>query len=162
MTAVGVAAVIVLSMLVAGGVVLLSGGGDPARPTTNGERTVPDQRGPELESQDAGELPAVERAARRFLAGYLPLIYGKPGARVDELQSATPRLVSRLTAQPGRVPPGQAALTPRLQRVTVIGEGRISALATAHIKDSSAPAYALVFHLQKHAGAWLVTRIGGP
>jgi len=154
-------AAIAATTFIAGGVVLISRDDSPSR-TPEGGRAAPTEGGPELERHDAGELPAVERAARRFLASYLPLIYGKAGASIEELRSAAPRLRARLEAEPGRVPPGQAALTPHLERVTVVGEGPISALVTAHIKDSQAPAYPLVFHLQKDAGDWLVTRIGGP
>jgi hypothetical protein len=160
-TAIIAAMAIAATMLVAGGV-MVSARDNSSSQKTDGASTVRAEGAPELERHDPGELPAVERAARRFLSGYLPLIYAEPGATVDELHSASPRLVARLNAQPGRVPPAQAALTPRVERVTVLSEGRISALATAHIKDSSAPAYPLVFHLQKHGGVWLVTRIGGP
>lgn len=154
---------LLVGLALVGGVTLIASN-DNGRPgqTPQGGRAATDERGPEAEDPSVGELPDVEAATRRFLAGYLPLIYGKPGASVDRLRSASPRLTARLKADPGRVPPGQAALTPRLERVSVIADGAVSALATAQIKDSSAPAYPLVFHLQKTPEGWVVTRIGGP
>jgi hypothetical protein len=146
-----------VGLALAGGVVLLvQDHGTPA--ASRSPRTGP----PEAEDHSVGDLPAVETAARRFLAGYLPLIYGKPGAAIDELRSASPRLIAALRAEGGHVTPAQAERTPRLQRVTVIKKGAISALATAQIKDSPSPAYPLVFHLNKASDGWVVTRIGGP
>jgi hypothetical protein len=148
----------VVGLAVAGGVVLLSQDDDTPAPS----RSSSDTGAPEAEDHSVGDLPAVEAAARRFLAGYLPLIYGKPGATLDELRGASPRLVAALRAEGGHVTPAQAQRTPRLQRVTVIKKGTVGALATAQIKDSPSPAYPLVFHLNKASGGWVVTRIGGP
>lgn len=117
---------------------------------------------PELESTDTQDLPNVERSARRFLAGYLAVVYGKPGASVDRIRSASPTLLTRLRTAGARVTPAQAERTPVVERVTVIREGTQGALATAHIKDSPSPAYPLSFHLQNTTDGWLVTRIGGP
>jgi hypothetical protein len=125
-------------------------------------RTATGERAPEPEDHRADDLPTIEATTRRFLNGYLPLIYGKRGASIDGLASASPRLIARLKAEGGHVTPAQAERTPRLQRVAVIKEGTIGALATAHIKDSPSPAYPLVFHLQKTPEGWVVTRIGGP
>ena len=148
----------VVGLVVAGGVVLLSQ--DDGTPAAS--RSSSDTGAPEAEDHSVGDLPAVETAARRFLAGYLPLIYGKPGATIDELRSASPRLIAALRAEGGHVTPAQAERTPRLQRVTVIKKGTIGALATAQIKDSPSPAYPLVLHLNKASDGWVVTRIGGP
>ncbi len=130
--------------------------------TSTASRSPSDTGAPEAEDHSVGDLPAVELAAQRFLAGYLPLIYGKPGATVDELRSASPRLIAALRAEGGHVTPAQAERTPRLQRVSVIKKGPIGALATAQIKDSPSPAYPLVLHLNKTSDGWVVTRIGGP
>jgi hypothetical protein len=148
----------VVGLAVAGGVVLLSQDDDTPAP----RRSSGDTGAPEAEDHSVGDLPAVETAARRFLARYVPLIYGKPGATIDELRSASPRLVAALRAEGGHVTPAQAQRTPRLQRVTVIKKGTLGALATAQIKDSPSPAYPLVFHLNKTSDGWVVTRIGGP
>jgi hypothetical protein len=157
-TVVIVALAAVVGLAVTGGVVLLShDDGTPAASRSSSETGAL-----EAEDHSVGDLPAVETAARRFLAGYLPVIYGKPGATIEELRSASPRLIAALRAEGGHVTPGQAERTPRLQRVTVIKKGTTAALATAQIKDSPSPAYPLVFHLNKASVGWVVTRIGGP
>jgi hypothetical protein len=156
--------IVVLAALVgialAGGMVLISSDDDGTQKPQAG-RSPTSERAPEAEDHSVGELPAAETAARRFLAGYLPLIYGKRGATVDDLRSASPRLIAAIRAEGGHVTPAQSQRTPRLQRVTVIEEST-GVLATAQIKDSPSPAYPLVFHLQDTPEGWVVTRIGGP
>ena len=159
-----IGAAVVIGLGLAGGLALIAtkNNGQSDRGMAAANRSSTEERRPEAESGSVGELPAVEHAARRFLAGYLPLIYGQRGASIDGLASASPRLIARLKAEGGHVTPAQAERTPRLQRVAVIEEGTIGALATAHIKDSPSPVYPLVFHLQKTPEGWVVTRIGGP
>jgi hypothetical protein len=152
----------VVAAALAGAIVLSAVHDDGAARPSAASRLSTGERAPEAEDHSAGDLPAVERAARRFLAGYLPLIYGKPGASIDALRSTSPRLIAALRAEGGHVTPAQAQRTPRLQRVTVVKSGAIGALATAQIKDSPSPAYPLIFHLQQTAEGWVVTRIGGP
>ena len=157
-----VCAAIGVGLALAGGVTLIRSGDSQTTRAPQGGRSPSSERAPEAESHDAGDLPAAERAARRFLSGYLRLVYGKPGGTVDAIADASPRLLNDLRRSAGRVTPAQSQKSPRVERVTVINEGAISALATAQIKDSSDPAYPLSFHLQKSTGRWLTTRIGGP
>lgn len=150
----------------AGGLVVSAVQDDGAPRPSAASRMPAGERAAEAEDHSAGDLPAVQRAARRFLAGYLPLIYGKPGASIDALRSTSPQLIAALRAEGGHVTPAQAQRTPRLQRVTVVHNGATGALATAQIKDSPSPspspAYPLVFHLAQTSAGWVVTRIGGP
>jgi hypothetical protein len=156
-----VAAAVVVGFALAGGFVLIGADDDGQQPP---QATHPptSERAPEAESSDVGELPAVEAAARRFLSGYLRVTYGKPGATIDDIDAAAPRLLKSLKNSAARVTPAQSQRTPRVQRVAVVADGTITALATAQIKDSPSPAYPLSFHLQKTAQGWVVTRIGGP
>ena len=160
-TVVIVALAAIVGIALAGGRALISRD-DEATQKPQAGRSPKSERAPEAEDHNVRDLPAVEAAARRFLAGYLPLIYGKRGATVDELRSASPQLIATLRAEGGRVTPAQAQRAPQLQRVTVIKQGPMTALATAHIKDSPSPAYPLVFHLRETPDGWIVTRIGGP
>jgi hypothetical protein len=157
--------VVVLAALVglslAGGVVLISNNDNSSESAPAG-RSPASERAPEAENHSVGELPAVETAARGFLASYLPVVYGKPGATLNDLRNASPRLIRELRSEGGHATPAQTQRTPHVQRVTVIKEGQIGALATAQIKDSPSPAYPLVFHLQDSPDGWVVTRIGGP
>lgn len=150
----------VVGLAVAAAIVVIATAGDDKPDRVRAQQTFTGERAPEPETQGAGELRAVQAAARRFLDGYLPLIYGQ---RSDprELRAASAQLIGQLVADPGRVPPAQAELDPDLQQVTVISDGPLRALATAQIKDSpSSPAYPLTFQLEKSDRGWLVTRIG--
>jgi hypothetical protein len=151
----------VVGLALAGGVVLV-GRDDSSTQAPQAGRSPTSERAPEAENHSAGDLPTAEAAARRFLGGYLPLVYGKPRATIDDLRNASPRLLRELRGEGGHATPAQTQRTPHVQRVTVIKEGEIGALATAQIKDSPSPAYPLVFHLQDSPDGWVVTRIGGP
>lgn len=156
-----VAAAIVVGLALAGGFALTGDDATSTR-TPQSARSPSSERAPEAEDHSAGDLPAVETAARHFLSGYLRLSYGKPGASVDRLRNASPRLIAALRAEGGHVTPAQSQKTPHIQRVSVIRERTVGALATAQIKDSPGPAYPLSLHLQKTTAGWVVTRIGGP
>ena len=159
-TVIVVALAAIVGLALAGGIALISTDDDGTQ-KPQAQRSPTNERAPEAEDHSVGELPAAEAGARRFLAGYLPLIYGKPGATVDDLRSASPRLIAAIRGEGGHVTPAQSQRTPRLQRVSVIADST-GVLATAQIKDSPSPAYPLVFHLQDTPEGWVVTRIGGP
>ena len=159
-TLIVIALAALVGMALAGGISLISSDDDATQKPQAG-RSPTSERAPEAEDHSVGELPAAEAAARRFLAGYLPLIYGKRGAAVDDLRSASPRLIAAIRSEGGHVTPAQSQRTPRLQRVTVIKDSA-GVLGTAQIKDSPSPAYPLVLHLQDTPDGWVVTRIGGP
>lgn len=156
---------VVVGLAAAIGVVLIGTGGDDGnatpRPAADQRRFPPtSERGPEAENHSLQDLPAVDRAARSFLATYLPLIYGKNDATADKLRRAAPRLIAQLKADPGRVPPAQLVKTPRIVRLAVIRKGANRALATAQIKDSPESPYALIFTLEDTLKGWVVIRIG--
>lgn len=105
------------------------------------------------------QLERAELAARRFLDGYLPFIYGR--GRVDEIEQADPRLLAALARQRGRITPAQHQREPRIRALTLVGQAARAVQATAEIKDSDAPAYPVIFYLDRTAGAdWVVTRLG--
>jgi hypothetical protein len=161
-TALVILALVVVVVLAgsAAAVVLISVRDTNPRP--GGEQMLTGERGPEAEDHSDHGLRVVEHAARGFLTGYLPLIYAQRGASPAGLHDATPDLIARLEASPGRVPPGQAEQRPRLEAVSVVLEGPARALATAQIHDSpSGLTYPLIFHLVRYpGGGWLVTRLG--
>lgn len=157
--AVVMVAAVLVGLAAAGAVVLVgTSGGDDSALTGQAVRGPGDDPGPEAEDPSSQGLDQAERVARAFLADYLPLIYAQPDVTAEDVGHVTPELRAELRAQ--RVPPGQAALRPRLQRVTVAREGTTGALAVAHVKDS-ALTYPLIFHLEETPQGWLVTRIGG-
>lgn len=158
-----IAAAVVIGLVAAVAVVVLGTRSDDtrdARPAAQEGWPPSSERAPEAEDPGDDGLGEVDRTARRFLAGYLPLIYAKPGATPQGLDSAAPALIAELAAQPGRVPPGQAALEPELEGLSVVRDGPDRALAVARISDGPAPAYSLSFYLEDTVDGWLVTRIG--
>lgn len=154
---------VVVGLALAGGAALLgfhNTSNSSQKP--QGGRPASSERAPEAENHSVGDLPALEAAARRFLAGYLRVVYGTPGATIDGIRNASPRLLNELRLEGGHVTPAQSQRTPRLTRVAVVKDGPIAASATAQIKDSPDPPYPLSFHLEKATSGWVVVRIGGP
>lgn len=123
---------------------------------------IGDKRGRRTHTgSQTAQLHAAERSARSFLGGYLPLIYGRPHARVDELGHAEPTLVHSLARNPGRVPPTQARLTPRIVSVASVLQAAGAAQVTATIKDQDTPPFPIVMYVDRQAdGRWLVARLG--
>lgn len=115
----------------------------------------------EGENPSIGDLPRVEQAARRFLSGYLPLAYGKPGARAEDLRAASPELLAALRADPGRVTPAQQTQTPRVVSVAAYypGSSRAMASAAAQIRTGPENTYALTMRLEKTSRGWQVLRL---
>ena len=157
-----IGAVAVAAALAFAAAIALVDGDDGAPTRASSSAPSTSERAPEAENPDAGELPAAEAAAREFLSGYLRLSYGKPGASIDRLRNASPRLLAALRAEGGHVTPAQSQKTPHIKRVAVIGEGATGALATAQISDAPEVVYPLNLHLRKTSDGWVVNRIGGP
>ncbi|MEJ7894190.1 MAG: hypothetical protein WKF94_16295 [Solirubrobacteraceae bacterium] len=152
----------IVGTAIASGFVLTGSSEDNSTQKPQAGRSPSDERAPEAEDHSgAVELRTVERAARGFLASYLPLVYGKEGASADALRNAAPRLIARLKSEGARVTPAQSQTTPRLTRVTAIGDGPMRALVTAQITESRTFSYPLTFHLEDTSTGWVVTRIGG-
>jgi len=156
---VGLAAIVAIGL--AGGLTLISSN-DPTPSQKQSTRSPTDERAPEAENHSTQGLDVAEADARRFLTGYLALVYGKSGATIDKLRNVSPSLLGSLRSDSARVTPAQAQRTPRLVRVAVIRQGAAEALATAQIKDSAGPAYPLILHMQDTTDGWIVTRLGGP
>lgn len=164
----GAIAVTVVAVLVgcaaAAGVILIGTSSDDSQHASTPASTSPLQRERstrEAENHSAGDLPKVEQAARRFLVGYLPLAYGKPGADAGDLRAATPELIAELRADPGRVTPAQQQQTPRIVSVAVSypGSSRASAAAAAQISTGPDDTYALTLRLEQTARGWQVIRL---
>lgn len=118
----------------------------PSRPTGSG---------PVSRSQ----LAAARTVARRFLAGYLPYLYGRaPARRVTHVTVSVARSLRR---SPVHVTPAQRRRHPRLVGLTLIGQTPDSVIATARIADGGVSAYPLSFTLQRTARTgWVVADLG--
>jgi hypothetical protein len=96
-------------------------------------------------------------AARRFLAGYLPFLYGQAGR--GALGAVTPQLRGWLGAHRDRVTPAERARYPRLVALAFAPRDRSrSVLFEATIADGGS-GYRLRLRVVLQAGEWRVTEL---
>jgi hypothetical protein len=108
-------------------------------------------------SQPSGSAPP-ERAARAFLAGYLPWLYG--AGRAGAIHDGARALTAQLRANPPRIPPAFQGLHPRLASIGMQRHGhgwRAFALVT-----DGRETYDLVMEVEQPNGRWVVSSIGLP
>lgn len=87
----------------------------------------------------AAELARARVVARRFLAGYLPYLYGRrPGRAVKPV---TASVAASLRRSRVRVTPAQRRRHPRLVGLTLIGQTPDSVIATARVADGGVATY---------------------
>jgi len=95
-----------------------------------------------------------KRAARRFLAGYLPYTYGRGPAR--RIRSATPELRAELARERPRVPAAERRRRARVELVQSNGVSRERADLVALVRDG-ARRYGVHLQLANTPTGWLVT-----
>jgi hypothetical protein len=100
---------------------------------------------------------AASRAARRFLAGYLPYSYGRrPAAKIRYVSASLRRTLER---QAPRVPPAlQAKARPRLQDLRLSGTAGGRVILLARIDDGQSR-YAALVTVQRRGQRWAVSRV---
>ena len=102
-------------------------------------------------------VEAAKRAARRFLADYLPYTYGHRPAR--GIRAATPRLRRRLATERRRVPPAMRRRHPRVLLVQAEDVSRTHAAITALVGDGG-HGYTVELELHRARPGWTVTNVG--
>lgn len=151
-------AVTAVVLLMAGGLAVTAGN-DSAAPGDVPSSQAPPARAlvvPPLEAGTAVEgsardaRVAVVRQTRRFLAGYLPYLYGHGPVRA--LRGGTVELQRRLETARLRVPPAARKRRPRVVRLTVapLDAGRWHAVAT--IADGGVARYPIELLLTTRGG----------
>jgi hypothetical protein len=103
------------------------------------------------------DVTASKRAARRFLAGYLPYSYGRRGTR--RIDAASPALRRRLAAERPRVPDTERARAPRLVLIQSDAVGPRSAGLVALVDDGRRR-YTVALELTRTGGRWQVDHVG--
>ena len=127
----------------------------PAVPTrTEGTPTAPGSR-----PISPGGLGAARRVAARFLAGYLPFLYGRGSAR--SIEAVTPGLRLQLSRMRGLVTPVERQRHPRLVSLTTVARSPAAMLATALVADGGVTTYALRIMLSAGRGGWMVSSVDG-
>jgi hypothetical protein len=102
---------------------------------------------------------AVDRAARRFLAGYLRYLYGRGGAR--QIRAVSGALRRRLAARPPRVSPATRQRRPRITAITGRRVGARRWALVAQVEDGGVERYPLSLQLDRQHGTLVVTRLEG-
>jgi hypothetical protein len=131
--------------------------GAPAKEPTR-TLTTP-RRPPGSAPVSASELNDARRVAGRFLAGYLPFLYGRGSAR--SIGGITDALRSRLSHTRALVTPVEPARHPRIVSLTATGESPGVVLATALEADGGVMTYPLRIALERGRDSWLVSGVDG-
>jgi hypothetical protein len=97
------------------------------------------------------------RAAERFLAGYLPLAYGRGSALA--VSSVKPALRRQLLRARAQLTPAERRRRPRVVSLQTVGTTPAFVVATAVIDDGGAAAYRLRLTPQGGAGRWAVSSV---
>ena len=106
---------------------------------------------------NAAQLSHARSVAARFLAGYLPYLYGHRHAR--SLLDLAPALRAELAHDPPRLTPAQRSRHPRLVALAAVGRPGGRVLATATVAGGGAAAYPVRLLLTRRAHQWVVTAI---
>lgn len=124
----------------------------PAR--TRRTATAPGSR---LISPDG--LARARRVAARFLASYLPFLYGRASAR--SFEAVTPGLRRQLSDTRGLVTPVERQRHPRVVSLTAVRQAPAAVLASGLVADGGVTTYALRLMLRAGRGGWLVSGVDG-
>jgi hypothetical protein len=117
-------------------------------PTSGGSRPI-----------SPGGLVAARRVAARFLAGYLPFLYGRGSAR--SIDAVTPDLRRQLIRVRGLVTPAEHHRHPHVVSLTTVRQVPAAVLASALVADGGVTTYALRITLRGGRDGWLVTGVIG-
>jgi hypothetical protein len=98
-------------------------------------------------------------AARLFLRGYLPWLYGHAPLRT--ITGATSRLLASLKTHPPRVPPTIQSLRPKVAAIAMQRRDGRSWQALPNINDGR-ETYELVLTVAQTRGRWLVSNVSSP
>lgn len=104
----------------------------------------------------AAQLSQVRAVAQRFLASYLPVLYGRRPART--IVDADARVKAELTAA-ARSPRAPKDRRPRVTVLTTHAQSSSTVVAIAIIADTVTRPYQVVFQLSNRRGGWQVTQL---
>ena len=102
------------------------------------------------------QLRQVRTIARRFLASYLPVLYGRrPGRTITDVSA---HVRAELSAA-GKSPKAPRNRRPRVTKLTTHVQNSTTVVAIAIIADTAAKPYQIVFQLSAVRGGWQVTEL---
>jgi hypothetical protein len=117
-------------------------------PTAGGSRGISPRR-----------LVAAKSVAARFLAGYLPFLYGRGSAH--SIEAVTPGLRLELVRIRAAVTPAERQRHPRVVSLTAVAQSPTATLATALVADGGITTYALRIMLSAGRDGWMVSGVDG-
>ncbi len=106
-----------------------------------------------------GGLVGARRVAARFLAGYLPFVYGRGSAR--SIEAVTPAVRRQLSRMRGLVTPVERQRHPRVVSLTAVAQSPAAIQETALVTDGGVTTYALRMVLRSGRVGWLVSGVDG-
>lgn len=159
---VAIVAAVVLGTLAILAAVTLVGDSDGPRqapvPSSVGAPPDPLIGTPQRPATPAEDVPsAVDAAARRFLRGYLAVLYGR-GAVGDVTDGSDP-VLRALRRNVRRVSAAQRQRRPQVVDLRLVRQAPAAVLATASIDDGDLAVYPIVFGLDRRDGRWIVARL---
>lgn len=107
----------------------------------------------------AGGLVGARRVAERFLAGYLPFVYGRGSAR--SIKAVTLAVRRQLRRMRGLVTPVERQRHPRVVSLTAVARSPAAIQETALVTDGGVTTYALRITLRAGRNGWMVNSVAG-
>lgn len=129
-------------------------GGRPAPPAA----AKPPSPAPATGARGAPVPKRAERAARRFLHGYLRFLYGHAGAR--EIEQATPQLRRRLSDSRLRVPPAARRRRPRVASLEARRIAANEVAVSAEVADGGVARYPVTVTMRRTGAGWRAVAVG--
>jgi hypothetical protein len=127
----------------------------PVAPPTVPTRTQRTPTGAGSRPISPAGLVAARRVADRFLAGYLPSVYGRGPAR--SIEAVTPGLRLELGRMRGLVTPVERQRHACVISLTAVAQSPAAMLVTALAADGGVTTYALRIMLSAGRGGWMVS-----
>ncbi len=129
----------------------------PARPIAPIEAPSEEGQPPAALVASRTQVRHAKRAARRFLAGYLPYVYGRASA--GEIRAVSDRLRRRLARDRPRVWARERHRRPRTELLQTEGVSPRHAQLAALVSDG-AWRYTVPLELERSSAGWTVTDVG--
>lgn len=151
-----IAATIVLLITAA---VLLAVGRDEDAPEPPVAPIPPAAQAPVPEPHPPVPPPGAERAARRFLPGYLSFLHGRSGPAA--IEAAAPALRRAIVRSRPRVPPAARRRRPRVVGIEFERLSSRAVSAAAEVAAGGVSRYTVTLLLRPFEGSWVVIEVGG-
>ena len=104
------------------------------------------------------QMAQARLVARRFLARYVPFIYGR--SRAERIPHVSAAVRKGLTRARARETPASRTRRPRVAGLTLTPQARGTLIARAAIDDGGVASYAVTFTLALRGGSWIVNALG--